>query len=118
MTLDEYLPQIVESLKARQDIVGARDLLAQTHLVIIHSGISPQAQTTFWEGLNDEMELLEQQSTRLDEHAANTLRAIIAAAQAVIAQYQRLITSTHKARKLLWAHEHDLALEAINTPAR
>jgi hypothetical protein len=97
MTLDEYRTQIIESLKSRPDIVGARDLLAQTHLVIINSGISARTQTTFWESLNDDLELLEQQSTLLEEHAANTLRAVIAAAQAVIEQYQRLIAcAQHK----------------------
>ena len=97
MTLDEYRTQIIESLKARPDIVGARDLLAQTHLVLINSGISAQTQTRFWESLNDDLELLEQESTLLEEHAANTLRAVVAAVQAVIAQYQRLIAiAQHK----------------------
>lgn len=91
MTLDEYRTQIVESLKARPDIVRARDLLAQTHLVLINSGISAQTQTRFWESLNDDLELLEQESKLPEEHAANALRAVIAAVQSVIAQYQRLI---------------------------
>jgi len=95
MTLDEYRTQIIESLTARPDIVGARDLLAQTHLVLINSGISARAQTTFWESLNDDLEHLAQQST-LEEHAATTLRAVIGAAQAVIAQYQRLIASAQQ----------------------
>jgi hypothetical protein len=95
MTLDEYRTQIIESLKARPEIAGARDLLAQTHLVLTNSGISAQTQTTFWESLNDDLELLAQQST-LEEHAATTLRAVIAAAQAVIAQYQRLIASAQQ----------------------
>jgi hypothetical protein len=97
MTLDEYRTQIIENLKARPEIVGARDLLAQTHLVLISSGISAQTQTRFWESLNDDLELLEKDSTLLEEHAANTLRAVIAAVQTVIAQYQRLIAiAQHK----------------------
>lgn len=97
MTLEEYRAQIIESLKARPDVVGARDLLAQTNVVLIGSGISAQTQTRFWESLNDDLELLEQESTLLEEHAANTLRALIAAVQAVIAQYQHLIAvAQHK----------------------
>jgi hypothetical protein len=56
LTLDEYRTQIIESLKARPDIAGARDLLAQTHLVLINSGISARTQTTFWESLNSDLE--------------------------------------------------------------
>jgi hypothetical protein len=91
MTLDEYRTQIIESLKKRPDIAAARDLLAQTHLVLTKSGISSQTQKTFWDGLSDDLEQLEERASALDAHAAATLRAVIAAALVVIAQYQRLI---------------------------
>ena len=109
MTLDEYRTKIIESLKARPDIVGARDLLAQTHLVLINSGISARTQTTFWESLNSDLEFLAEESTLLEEHAATALRAVTAAAQAVIAQYQRLIAIAQQNPRPYRALGHRLA---------
>jgi hypothetical protein len=52
MTLEEYRIQVIERLKARQDPVKARGLLAEVELVLTNSRIGDRAQKTFWETLN------------------------------------------------------------------
>ena len=94
MTLDEYRVQVIEKLKACRDPARARGQLAEVDLVLMNSRISDRVQKTFWETLNNDLDVLAQESTLLlEKPAATALSAVIAAAQTVIAQYRLLIAS-------------------------
>jgi hypothetical protein len=67
MTLEEYRIQVIERLKASQDPVKARGLLAEVELVLTNSRIGDRAQKTFWETLNNDLDIVAQESTLLLE---------------------------------------------------
>jgi hypothetical protein len=94
VTLEEYRIQFIEKLKACRDPANVRGLLAEVDLVLMKSGISDRVQRTFWETLNNSLDVVAQESTLLlEKQAATALSAVIAAAQTVIAQYLVLLAN-------------------------
>ena len=94
MTLEDYRIEVIAKLKACQGPLWARNLLAQVDLVLLNSQISASTQKAFWEELNHDLDVVGEESTLLlGNEAATTLSAVVAAAKALIAQYQLLIAS-------------------------
>jgi hypothetical protein len=89
MTLDEYRTQVIERLKGCRDSLDVRGLLSEVHLFITESRISDHAQSTFWEALSHDLNVVAQESTHLmGKKAATALSALIAAAQTAIARHR------------------------------
>ena len=97
MTLDEYQLQVLERLRACQDPKQARTLLAEVECVLTASRMSDHTLHVFWRSLNGALELLEQESTHLERRQLAVLRAVIVAAQAVIADFQAQVVSDEPA---------------------
>ena len=60
----------------------------------MNSRISDRAQKVFWQTLNNDLDIVAQESTLLlEKQEATALSGAVAAVRAVIAHYQRLIAS-------------------------
>lgn len=97
MTLEDCRIEVIAKLKACQGPLWARNLLAQVDLVLLNSQISAGTKKAFWEALNNDLDVVAEDSTLLlGKEAATTLSAVVAAAKAMIAQYLQLIESDKK----------------------
>jgi hypothetical protein len=94
LTLDGYRIQVLEKLKGCQDPGKARDFLAEVDVMLNASELSPTAQQAFWHDLATDLEVVAEESAGLlAKGAGATLAAVVAAAQADIAQYLLIISS-------------------------
>jgi hypothetical protein len=94
MTLDEYRLQVFEKLKACTEASRVRELLSEVQTMLASSRMSDGGQKAFWHSLNHDLNVLAHQLKRPPEQAgAGVSRAVIATAQAAIAQYQRQLKS-------------------------
>jgi len=94
VTLEEYRIQVIEKLKVCGSAASARSLLAEVDLLLTNSRISDRGLRTFWEALNNDLDMVAQDSTvLLNNKAATELSAVIAAARAAIFEYEVLIGS-------------------------
>jgi hypothetical protein len=96
MMLEKYRLQVMETLKACKDPVRARGFLAEVDLALMNGKINAQAQKVFWTALNNDLDVLAQQSTRLSERQAATALGVIVTAQAVISLYQLTLASDER----------------------
>ena len=97
MTLDEYRRQVFENLKklkAGTEASRVRDLLAEVQVMLASSRMSSGGQNAFWQNLSHDLKVLVDELSRPpDNPLSSARRALIAAAQAAIAQYQRQLKS-------------------------
>jgi hypothetical protein len=95
LTLDGYRIQVLERLKGCPDPGRARDLLAEVDVVLGTSQLSPTAQQAFWHSLATDLEVVAEESTKLlAKDAAAGLAMVLAAAQADIAQYLLILSTS------------------------
>jgi hypothetical protein len=95
LSLDGYRIQVVEKLKACHSARGARDLLAEVEAVLAATGLSLRAQQAFWHGLGTDLEVVAEESPRLlEKDRAARLKHVLAAAQADIARYLGILSSS------------------------
>jgi hypothetical protein len=98
MTLDEYQLRVLERLRACQDPNQARTLLTEVEGVLTASLMSDHTLRVFWRTLNGALERLEQESAPLERRQLAVLSAVIASAQAVIADFQAQVVSDEPAK--------------------
>jgi hypothetical protein len=96
MTLEEYCIQVIEKIKACRDPARVRDLLSEVDGLLTRSRIGHHTRATFWEALNNDLDVVAQESTLLLERQAATALSAVVAAQTVIAQYQLRRVSDHQ----------------------
>jgi hypothetical protein len=97
VTLEDYRIQVIEQLRAARGTARARDLLAEVNMVLASARLSTAAQGQFWESLNGDLDVLAEESKGvLGKEAAAALGAVIAAAQASVMRYQRLLESDER----------------------
>jgi hypothetical protein len=93
MTLDEYRRQVFErlkKLKAGAEVSQVRGLLAEVQAMLASSHMSDGGQKGFWQSLSHDLNVLVDELSRPpDNPLSSARRALIAAAQVAIAQYQR-----------------------------
>lgn len=98
MTLDEYRTEVFErlkKLKAGTEASRVRDLLAEVQAMLASSRMSNGGQKAFWQSLSHDLNVLAQELGRRppDNSVSSARRAVITAAQAGIARYQRQLKS-------------------------
>jgi hypothetical protein len=94
MTLDEYRTHVLENLKVCTEAARVRELLGEVQTMLTWSRMSDSGQKAFWQSLNHDLNVLAHELNRPPEQSAGgALRAVIATAQAAIAQYQRKLKS-------------------------
>jgi hypothetical protein len=94
LSLDGYRIQVVERLKTCTHADQSKDVIAEVNALLAGTGLSNNAHRAFWEGLYTDLEVVEEESTRLLRlEAAAGLAAVIAAAQAEIMKYVKRISS-------------------------
>lgn len=97
MTLDEYRREVFErlkKLKAGTEASRVRDLLAEVQAMLASSRMSDSGQKAFWQSLSHDLNVLAQELSRPpDDSVSSARRAVITAAQAGVAQYQRQLKS-------------------------
>jgi hypothetical protein len=98
MTLDEYQLRVLERLRACQDPKHARALVAEVECVLTASRMSDHTLRAFWRTLNRALERLQQESMHLETRQQALLSAVIASAQAVIADFQAQVVSDEPAK--------------------
>jgi hypothetical protein len=97
LSLDGYRIQVVEKLKGCPAPKSARDVLAEVEAVLAATGMSLRAQQAFWQGLATDLEVVAEESPRLLEKGrAARLAGVLAAAQADIARYLGILSSSLK----------------------
>jgi len=97
MTLEEYCIQVIEEIKACSNPARVGDLLSEVDGLLNRSRIGHHTRAAFWEALNNDLDVVGQESTLLlEKQAATTLSAVVAAAQTVIAEYLLLLASDQK----------------------
>jgi hypothetical protein len=84
---------VLEKVTSCQDSRRARDLLAEVHLMLGATELSPKAQQAFWQGLSTDLEVVAEESGLFGKDVAARLTAVIAAAQADIAKYLGFLSS-------------------------
>ena len=86
MTLEEYRIQILDRIKACQDSVAARDVLAEVDVALSNAKMSSSTQQEFWTGLHDDLEVVAEDARFLDKRAAARIGAIANAARGWISR--------------------------------
>jgi hypothetical protein len=86
MTLEEYRLKVVQRLRACDDSVAARGVLAEVDLKLMHNRMNPSRQERFWRNLHGDLDNLTDQARLLDKSAAAKINAIAIAAQAWMAR--------------------------------
>jgi hypothetical protein len=97
LSLDGYRIQVLEKLKGSHSARGARDVLAEVEAVLAATGLSLRAQQAFWRRLAADLEVVAEESPGLLEKGrAARLAGVLAAAQADIARYLGILSSSLK----------------------
>jgi hypothetical protein len=97
LSIDGYRIQVVEKLKACHDAREVRQLFSEVEAVLAATGLSLRAQRSFWQGLATDLEVVAEESPRLLEKGrAARLAGVLAAAQADIARYLGILSSSLK----------------------
>jgi hypothetical protein len=94
LSLDAYRIQVLEKLKRCPDARRARDLLVEVDLSLEASDLSKGAQRAFWEGLYTDLDILTEESTFLLSQDEITLRTVVSAARADIAEFLDAISDS------------------------
>jgi hypothetical protein len=93
MMLEKYRIQVIETLKACKDPVRAREFLAEVDLALMNGQIGARAQKTFWDALNNDLDVLTQEAAMLSEKQGAALTGVALVAQAAISLYQLTMAS-------------------------
>ena len=95
LSLDDYRTQVLERFKSCTDATKVADLLTGVEIVLATADLSRTAQVAFWQNFGAELDVLMQRSVLvLEGEAAQTLRALVAAARAIIARDQRKLAES------------------------
>ena len=98
LSLDGYRIQVLERPKHCPDPGRARGVLVEVDVALRGTGLSDKAQMAFWESLSTDLDVVAQEWAHLlPRHAAITLRAVTAAAQADISQYLLVLSNAQQA---------------------
>jgi hypothetical protein len=89
MLLEEYRTKVIERLRACGDTTAARGILAEADLFLTNSRITVITRDKFWETLQEDLEVIREESKYItDRQAAATLGTVASAALARIARYR------------------------------
>ena len=93
MMLEKYRLQVMETLKACNDPVRAREFLAEVDLALVNDGVSARAQKMFWTAMKNDLDILARESATLSEDQGAALTGVVIVAQAAISLYRLTLTS-------------------------
>ena len=86
MTLEEYRLKVVQRLRACNDTVAARGVLAEADLTLLNSRMSPSLQERFWRSLHNDLDSLTDYAHLLDKRSSVKITAVTITAQAWMAR--------------------------------
>jgi hypothetical protein len=89
MIIDECCFAVMQRLKACIDPIRSREIIAEADSFLEAAALSDHEQQTFWQKLHRELNVVAHQLSRPLDGNVVRARAVVAAAQAAIADHQR-----------------------------
>jgi hypothetical protein len=89
MIVDECCLVVLQKIKTCSDPVRSREIVAEADRFLEAASMTGRDQTAFWRRLRRELNIVAHQLSRPPERNVASARAVVAAAQAAIAECQR-----------------------------